>query len=91
MPTFPLHYCYLLHLRERKKNLFIASANLFLLFAATLSILANLEGCHGGRSDFTKASVKLGKALNLDGIQSLVECLEKKNGAEMYTSGCCCF
>ncbi|XP_020099408.1 chromatin assembly factor 1 subunit FSM [Ananas comosus] len=51
--------------------------------SATLSILANLEGCHGGRSDFTKASVKLGKALNLDGIQSLVECLEKKNGAEM--------
>ncbi|XP_010927904.1 chromatin assembly factor 1 subunit FAS1 isoform X2 [Elaeis guineensis] len=51
--------------------------------SATLSALSIPESHVSYKSDLVKASVKLGKVLNADGIRFLVEKLKQKNGAEM--------
>ncbi|KAG1363677.1 chromatin assembly factor 1 subunit FAS1 [Cocos nucifera] len=51
--------------------------------SATLSALSIPESHDSYKSDLVKASVKLGKVLNADGIRSSVEKLKQKNDADM--------
>lgn len=54
-----------------------------LALSATLSALSIPENHDSYKSDVAKASMKLGRVLNADGIRSLVEKLKQKNAADM--------
>ncbi|XP_072970951.1 chromatin assembly factor 1 subunit FSM [Typha angustifolia] len=51
--------------------------------SATLSALTTPEAHDSKKCDLTKASMKLGKVLNVEGIRSLLEKLKQRNNVEM--------
>lgn len=55
--------------------------------AATLSVLEN-PGVGTQVNDLRKASLKLNKSLNLEGIRSMVERVMQKNNTERCVSSC---